>query len=88
MTNIETVLRAFIAENFMFGGDASALATDRSLIEEGLIDSTGVLDLVMFLEETCSVTISDAEIVPANLDSIEAITGFVARKHAAQPIAA
>ncbi len=88
MPNVETALRAFIAENFMFGGDASALGRDRSLIEEGLIDSTGVLDLVMFLEETFSITIGDAEIVPANLDSIAAIDAFVALKHAERPIAA
>lgn len=88
MSVVETELRAFIAENFMYGGDASQLPADRSLIEEGLIDSTGVLDLVMFLEETFSITVGDAEIVPANLDTIAHIVAFVDGKHAAVSVAA
>ena len=83
MSSTETALRAFIAENFMYGGDASALAADRSLIEEGLIDSTGVLELVSFLEERFAIQIGDAEIVPANLDSLAAIVAFVASKNPA-----
>lgn len=83
MSSTESALRAFIAENFMYGGDASALAVDRSLIEEGLIDSTGVLELVSFLEERFAIQIGDAEIVPANLDSIAAIVAFVASKNPA-----
>ena len=67
----------------MYGGDASGLAADRSLIEEGLIDSTGVLELVSFLEERFAIQIGDAEIVPANLDSIAAIVAFVASKNPA-----
>ena len=82
MSAVESDLRAFIAENFMYGGDASALAPDRSLIEEGLIDSTGVLELVSFLEEKFGLEIGDEEIVPANLDSIAAIVAFVEGKHA------
>lgn len=81
MSATETTLRAFIAENFMYGGDANGLGRDRSLIEEGLIDSTGVLDLVMFLEEAFGITIGDAEIVPENLDSIASIVAFVEAKH-------
>lgn len=82
MSAVESELRAFIADNFMFGGDASALAPTRSLIEEGLIDSTGVLELVAFLEETFGLEIGDGEIVPDNLDSIAAIVAFVASKRA------
>lgn len=82
MSAVESDLRAFIAENFMYGGDASALPADRSLIEEGLIDSTGVLELVSFLEEKFGLEIGDEEIVPANLDSIAAIVAFVDGKHA------
>jgi acyl carrier protein len=82
MSPVESDLRAFIADNFMFGGDASALAPTRSLIEEGLIDSTGVLELVSFLEEKFRIEIGDGEIVPANLDSIAAIVAFVESKNA------
>ena len=80
MTETEAALRAFIAETYLYDGDASSLAMDRSLIEEGLIDSTGVLELVSFLEERFGIEIADSEIVPDNLDSVGAICGFVARK--------
>lgn len=82
MSDIETTLRGFIAENFLYGDDASGLAADRSLIEEGLIDSTGVLELVSFLEEQFGVSVADNEIVPENLDSIQAIVRFVSSKQA------
>ena len=82
MSSVESDLRAFIADNFMYGGDASALAHTRSLIEEGLIDSTGVLELVSFLEEKFGLEIGDGEIVPANLDSIANIVTFVVCKQA------
>lgn len=82
MSSVESDLRAFVAENFMYGGDASSLPAERSLIEEGLIDSTGVLELVSFLEEQFGIEVGDAEIVPANLDSIAAITAFVEGKRA------
>lgn len=80
MSETETALRAFIAETYLYDGDAMNLARDRSLIEEGLIDSTGVLELVSFLEERFGIEIADIEIVPDNLDSIAAIVAFVARK--------
>src|SRR5262245_33016943 len=66
MTETENALRAFIAETYLYDGDAASLASDRSLIEEGLIDSTGVLELVSFLEERFGIEIADSEIVPDN----------------------
>jgi acyl carrier protein len=79
-SSIETTLRAFISENFIYGDDASALSATASLIDEGLIDSTGVLELVSFLEETFRMQIGDAEIVPENMGSIAGIVAFVERK--------
>ncbi|MCC6919608.1 MAG: acyl carrier protein [Alphaproteobacteria bacterium] len=83
----EITLRAFISENFIYGDDASAIDAHASLIDEGLIDSTGVLELVSFLEEKFGLQITDAEIVPENLGSVAAIVGFVDRK-AARPLEA
>ena len=73
-------LRKFIQENFMFGLENIELSPDDSLIEKGLIDSSGVLELIAFLEEKFAITVEDSELVPENLDSIGRIAAFVARK--------
>ena len=77
---IEATIREFIAENFLFRDDAPALADDDSLLEAGMIDSTGILELVAFLESEFGIAVADAEIVPENLDSIAAIVAYVAGK--------
>ena len=77
---ITATLRAFVVENFLYGDTSVAFEDSASLIGNGLMDSTGVLELVSFLEEHYGLSISDAEIVPANLDSVAAIGDFVARK--------
>lgn len=78
-----TAIRAFIVENFLFGDDSHPLAAEQSLIDNDLVDSTGILELVGFIEERFAIKIADADIVPANLDSIDRIAGFIARKQAA-----
>jgi len=77
---IKNEVRAFIVENFLFGDATQAPADDASLIENDVIDSTGVLELVAFVEDRFGLTMSDADIVPANLDSLERIAAFVAAK--------
>ncbi|MBN1908299.1 MAG: acyl carrier protein [Pirellulales bacterium] len=72
-------LRAFIKENFLFGREPD-FADDDSFLELGIIDSTGVLELVAFLEEQNGFTIADNELVPENLDSVSNILAFVQRK--------
>lgn len=72
-------VRTFIVENFLFG-DGDRLQDDTSFLEEGVINSTGVLELVLFLEETFDMTVEDEEVTPDNLDSIEQIEAFVGRK--------
>jgi acyl carrier protein len=79
-SDTETKVRAFIEDNFLFRSDDAALAADASLLDAGLIDSTGILELVGFLEGTFGIVVADAEIVPANLDSIAAIAALVAGK--------
>ena len=73
-------IRAFIIENFLFGDETVMPDNAASLIENEVIDSTAVLELVSFIEETFSVSVADAEIVPANLDSVDAIAAYVAGK--------
>ena len=75
-------IRNFIIENFLFGDDSQPLADDMSLIDNDLVDSTGILELVGFLEQHFGVKVADADIVPANLDSIGNIARFVASKRA------
>ena len=78
---IKAELRTFIVENFLFG-DGHPLENGTSLIENDLIDSTGILELVSFLEERFGIAVADTDIVPANLDSIERIAAYVASKSA------
>jgi acyl carrier protein len=84
---IKTELRTFIVENFLFGDDGHPLDNGMSLIENDLIDSTGILELVSFLEERYGIAVADSDIVPANLDSIDRIAAYVASKQPAQRLA-
>ena len=80
---VERDLRDFLAANYFLGDDPSQLAASSSLIEAGLIDSTGVLELVGYLEEQFDIRITNEQLLPENLDSIENIVGFVERKRQA-----
>ena len=80
MTNYELELRQFIVENFLFGKEDAPLGNDESLLDRGIIDSTGVLELVGFLERNYHIAIEDDELVPENLDSINRLMAFVSRK--------
>ena len=80
MSQIETNIRQFIASNFLFRDDRAELDDGESLLEAGLIDSTGVLELVSFLETEFAIQMADEDIVPANLDSVRAIVSFVMSK--------
>jgi len=72
-------IRAYVVENFLFGrGDE--LRDDDSFLESGLIDSTGVLGLVGYLETTFAIAVADEDLVPANLDSVVRVCQFVERK--------
>ena len=78
--DISLALRRFIAENFLFRDEADAIANDASLLDAGIIDSTGVLELVCFLESTFGIQVADEDMLPENLDSIRAISTYVTRK--------
>jgi acyl carrier protein len=82
---MEPELRSFLAENFLLGEEFRGLPGSASLIEAGIIDSTGVLELVGFLEETYDIEITDSELVPENLDSIDKVVGFVNAKRNSGP---
>lgn len=73
-------IRTFIFENFLFDADDDSLKNDDSFLEQGIIDSTGVLELVDWLEETFSMQVDDEELVPENLDSVNFLAAFIAKK--------
>jgi acyl carrier protein len=72
-------IRDFVTTNF-YVADPAALDDQASLLEHGIIDSTGVLEVIAFIEETFGITVEDDEMLPENLDSIERIATFVVRK--------
>ena len=80
MSQLKTELRQYITENFLFGQDAATLRDDVSFLEEGLIDSTGVLEIVAHLEQAYGVSVADEEMVPQNFDSVNNLAAYVSRK--------
>lgn len=75
----QETIRKYVIENFLFGDD-SQLEEDTSFLESGIIDSTGILELIEFIEETYDIRIEDEELIPENLDSIQSVVQFLERK--------
>ena len=73
-------IKAFIVANFLFGDEGKGIADDQSFLESGIIDSTGLLELVSFVEQKYGISIGDREMVPENLDSLRNVSHLVARK--------
>ncbi|RVD54289.1 acyl carrier protein [Mesorhizobium sp. M2D.F.Ca.ET.185.01.1.1] len=72
-------IRGFLASNF-YVADAEALQNDASLLDQGIVDSTGVLEVIGFIEETFGIIVEDSELLPENLDSVHGIAQYVIRK--------
>jgi acyl carrier protein len=84
---VDTVVREikdFIASNFLFGQEGAGIAEDASFLETGIIDSTGLLELVAFIEQRYAISVADRELLPENLDSLQNVSRFVTRKLEAQ----
>jgi acyl carrier protein len=79
-------IRAFVVENYLFGEEGK-LGNSDSFMESGIIDSTGILELVRFLEATFGIKVADEDLIPDNLDSIEKIATFVETKLTSCPTA-
>lgn len=73
-------IREFIVEAFLFGDESEPFADDDSFMQNGVIDSTGVLEIVAFLEEKFAVRVADEEMIPDNLDSLDKLAAYVQRK--------
>jgi acyl carrier protein len=79
LDDVKTKVRKYISENFMLGSGVALTDAD-SFLEHHVLDSTGFLELIGYLEETYGIKVGDAEMIPENLDSLDNIAAFVARK--------
>lgn len=79
-TDVRSRVRGYILENLMFSDDPAELADDVSLLDRGIIDSTGVLEVVLFLEESFGLQVKASEMLPQNFDSVDNIVAFVGRQ--------
>ena len=80
MADTKTQLRNYIVENFLFGDTDTEFTDSDSFMDKGIIDSTGILEVITFIEENYDIKIEDDEILPENLDSIDNLTNFISRK--------
>ncbi len=80
MADTVATIRTFIFENFLFDAEEGDLQNDSSFLDQGIIDSTGVLELVEWLEDEFNVSVDDEELIPENLDSVNSLAAFIALK--------
>jgi acyl carrier protein len=78
-TDLALEIYKFIVDNFMFG-QADGLGYDESLLQRGVIDSTGVLELLAFLEENFKITVNDDEVIPANFETVSGLASYIQSK--------
>jgi acyl carrier protein len=83
--SIKDEVRAYVVDSFLMRKKAERLQDDTSFLAQGILDSTGVVELVSFLEETYGIQVADEEMVPENLDSLSAIEAYVQRKRGSAP---
>jgi acyl carrier protein len=77
--NVTAAIRQFIIDNFLFE-DSNTLGETTSFLESGIMDSTGVLELVTFIEDSFDITVADEDLIPENLDSIGRVAQYVEKK--------
>jgi acyl carrier protein len=80
MKPIEEILRNYISENILFMNDGYPYHDDDSFLEKGILDSTNILELILFIEEEFGFSIEDNEIIPDNFDSINKLSLFIRKK--------
>ena len=80
MKPTEEMIRSYIAENILFSDNGYPYTNDASFLEEGIVDSMGIMELVMFVEESFGITVDDEDLVPDNFDSVSRLAAYVGRK--------
>lgn len=79
---MKKTIRQYILENLLFTEDESVLHDSDSFLDGGIIDSTGVMEIILFIEDTFDIKINDNEMLPVNLDSVDNLEAFILRKQA------
>jgi len=79
MSDVKNKIRTFIIDNFLFGDD-NGLEDSTSFLDEGIVDSTGILELIEYISDEFNITVEDEELVPENLDSINNVSVFIGKK--------
>jgi acyl carrier protein len=79
-TDVEKQVRGFILDNFLFSDDEDRLRRDMSLFDSGVVNSTGVLEIVGFIEESFELQVDDTELIPENFETIARISAYIERK--------
>lgn len=77
--SIRDAIRTFVTTNF-YVPDPKLVTDDTSFLSSGIVDSTGVLEVVTFVESTWGITVDDAELLPENLDSVNGLVNYITRK--------
>jgi acyl carrier protein len=86
MQNVKHQVRCYLLDNFLMGGTAQDIGDDTSFMEAHILDSTGFIELISYLEQQFGLRVEDEEMVPENLDSLANIERFVSRKRASAPV--
>jgi len=77
---MKDTIRQYILSNLLFTDDESALQDSESFLDGGIIDSTGVMEIILFIEDTFGIKVNDEEMLPVNLDSVDKLVAFIKRK--------
>lgn len=77
---MKNTIREYILSNLLFTDDESILQDNESFLDGGIIDSTGVMEIILFIEDTFGIKVNDDEMLPANLDSVNNLVAFIERK--------
>jgi acyl carrier protein len=80
MKSVEERIRAYIAENILFSNNGYPHSDEASFLEEGIVDSMGIMELVLFVEEQFGITVEDEELVPDNFDSVSRLGAYIRAK--------
>lgn len=80
---VTSTLRNYILENYLFTDDQNALADDDSFLDKSIVDSTGIMEIIFFIEEEYNLKVTDEEMVPENLDSINNLVAYITKKTSA-----
>ena len=78
--DIQTQIKDYIAQNLLFSDDGFGYSDDASFLEEGIVDSVGIMELVMFLEETFGISVDDEDLTPDNFDSVNKLANYIKQK--------